>query len=434
MLLIIDEVSMVGANMLLEIHKRLQQIKSMLPDIPFGGVSILAVDLYQLPPVGQSPIFSSVSVSYAKLYGSGSLWVDNFQMIELDEIVRQRDDSTFCELLCRVRTAECTSDDISILKSREISQDSDNYPTDALHVYRLNVNVNERNSHMLNALAQESDQYSVHACDAVAGQTHHIDLSNISNKRTDTGGLHSILKIAVGARVMLTTNVDVSDGLVNGARGEVVHIVTDSGNKVINILVKFDSTDVGVKAKHASRFTNFSDAVPLTRHEAIFLARGKKGSVVTRLQFPLTLAWATTIHKVQGLTLDTIVVDMKGGRFSPGQAYVAFSRVKKLTGLYILNFNPSAIKASQDVKTEMLRLSDCLMNPLPLLAVRNVTITLLNSRSILAKLPDIHQDSVLLNAHIVCFTETWLKHDQNSPIIPDHQVVARSDRSTGNSR
>ncbi len=90
-------------------------------------------------------------------------------------------------MLCLVRTAECTSDDISILKSREISQDSDNYPTDALHVYRLNVNVNERNSHMLNALAQESDQYSVHACDAVAGQTHHIDLSNISNKRTDTG-------------------------------------------------------------------------------------------------------------------------------------------------------------------------------------------------------------------------------------------------------
>ena len=84
--------------------------------IPFGGISILAMgDLYQLPPVGQSPIFCLVSDSYTKLYGSGSLWVDNFQMIELNEIVRQRDDSAFCEL-CRVRTAGCTSDDISILK------------------------------------------------------------------------------------------------------------------------------------------------------------------------------------------------------------------------------------------------------------------------------------------------------------------------------
>ena len=66
-------------------------------------------------------------------------------------------------------------------------------------------------------------------------------------------------------------------------------------------------------------------------------------SEITHLSFPLTLAWATAIHKVQGLTLDEIV-DMKGGRFSPGQVYVAFSRVKTLQGLYDPNFNASAIK------------------------------------------------------------------------------------------
>ena len=74
MLLIIDEVSMVGSNMLLEIHKRLQQIKGVSDDTVFGGISIVAVgDLYQLPPVGQAPLFSTVSDSYAQLYGSGSL-------------------------------------------------------------------------------------------------------------------------------------------------------------------------------------------------------------------------------------------------------------------------------------------------------------------------------------------------------------------------
>ena len=84
---------------------------------------------------------------------------------------------------------------------------------------------------------------------------------------------------------MLTTNVDVSDGLVNGARGEVVHVISNN-----------------------------------------------------------------EVTKVQGLTLDEIVVDMKGGQFSPGQAYVAFSRVKTLTGLHIVNFNSKAIKKSNDVE------------------------------------------------------------------------------------
>ena len=126
---------------------------------------------------------------------------------------------------------------------------------------------------------------------------------------------------------MLTVNVDVSDGLVNGARGEVVCIVSNSQHVVTTVLV--DNPEVGLKAIQSSRYHSaFSSAVPLSKHEATFLAKGKRGSEVTRLQFPLTLAWATTIHKVQGLTLDEIVVEMKGSCFNPGQAYVAFSRVK----------------------------------------------------------------------------------------------------------
>ncbi len=68
--------------------------------------------------------------------------------------------------------------------------------------------------------------------------SNNIDMSTLSTKRTETGGLLGVLKIACGARVMLTTNVDVSDGLVNGARGEVVHIVRN--NEVATVLVKFD--------------------------------------------------------------------------------------------------------------------------------------------------------------------------------------------------
>ena len=107
---------MVGADMLLEVHKRLQQIKGVPNDVMFGGVSVLAVgDLYQLPPVAQSMLFSTVRDSYAQLYRSGSIWQDEFEMLELDEIMRQRGDSAFAELLCRVRTASCANDDIAVL-------------------------------------------------------------------------------------------------------------------------------------------------------------------------------------------------------------------------------------------------------------------------------------------------------------------------------
>ena len=78
-------------------------------------------DLYQLPPVGQPFLFSAVSDGYAQLYGAGSLWIDKFQLIELDEVMRQRGDRAFSELLCRVRTNSYTSADIDILKCRELT-------------------------------------------------------------------------------------------------------------------------------------------------------------------------------------------------------------------------------------------------------------------------------------------------------------------------
>lgn len=83
-----------------------------------------------------------------------------------------------------------------------------------LHVYRLNTDVDSRNALMLDGLAPKNAQYRVKASDSIADQTSHISLSALSDKRSETGGLHSMLKLAIGACVMLTTNVDVSDGLV----------------------------------------------------------------------------------------------------------------------------------------------------------------------------------------------------------------------------
>ena len=266
------------------------------------------------------------------LGGSGSLWQDEFEMVELDEIMSQKHDSAFAELLCRVRTASCTEQDIAVLESRVIEPDSADYPNEVLHVYKVNVDVDQRDEFMLSKLDPGITRYHVKAKDAITGQTQHIDLATLSNKRTDTGGLHGVLNIACGAKVMLTTNADVSDGLVNGARGKIVHIVTNSNNDVTIVLVKFDNEQLGVKVCQSSQYrASYPNVVPLKKVEVVFLARGKRGSEITRVQCPLTLSWATTIHKVQGLILDAIVVDMKGTRFNAGQIYVALSRARALT-------------------------------------------------------------------------------------------------------
>ena len=119
-------------------------------------------------------------------------------------------------------------------------------------MYRLNDYANDRNRLMLNCLAQECEQYTIKASDAAAGQTTHIDLENLSENRNQTSGLHGTLKLAIGARVMLIANIDVSDGLVNGARGEVVHIVANDNGMVSSVLVKFDNQQVGIKAIQTS--------------------------------------------------------------------------------------------------------------------------------------------------------------------------------------
>ncbi len=114
--------------------------------------------------------------------------------------------------------------------------------------------------------------------------------------KVNTGGLVGELHLAVGAKVMLTVNIDVSDGLVNGARGTVEAIIK-TGNEVTLVLVKFDVERVGIHAiAHSHYRTEHPNAVPISKHEAVFNIGRNKAAEVSRRQFPLVLAWATTIH------------------------------------------------------------------------------------------------------------------------------------------
>ena len=132
---------------------------------------------------------------------------------------------------------------------------------------------------------------------------------HMSDKPQDTGNMRKILDLKVGARVMLTINIDVSDDFTNGAMGTVANIITeDITGEMKTILVEFDNDNIGCEAKYMSLYTNINHkAAPIEKVQVTFpVNRPKQSLQATRKQFPLTLAWALTIHKCQGLTLPQI--------------------------------------------------------------------------------------------------------------------------------
>ena len=137
------------------------------------------------------------------------------------------------------------------------------------------------------------------------------------------------LKLKVGARVMCIINLDMENEICNGSQGIVEEIIKDSENKMKLIIVKFDNGIRREICKHGWQ----SEVYPN----------------IVMYQFPLILAWAITIHKIQGATLDKAIMDIGDSIFEYGQTYVALSRIKKLEGLYLTALNINKIKVNPKV-------------------------------------------------------------------------------------
>ena len=307
-----DEISMVGSPCLADMNSQLCMINNSadVTKYDFGMVSILAIgDLYQLPPVKSCPIFKHPSV----IHEPGDLaplpWHD-FKLHELTQVMRQKDQA-FADVLnvVWVQVPEKDSFVDKILKSRELTVDENDpsYPKDAMHVYAHNEHARARNNKRIQDL--EGTMYTSTAKDFKKDVHANVADVTFSTNPNETGNLLGVLQVKVGARVMLTTNVDVTDGLTNGAMGTVTNVVC-TGNKIDVILVQFDNPSVGERAIMQSKFKHIdASAVPVYQVQVTFAVRGKSFQGC-RIQFPLFLSWSVSIHKCQGLTLDEIVVDM----------------------------------------------------------------------------------------------------------------------------
>lgn len=266
------------------------------------------------------PLYTTVSRS--ELSDLGSVNYHQFDhAITLDHVVRQAGQSDaqklFRDILLRLRNGELSVGDWKhLMKQTSVAVEDPDAFDNAIRLFPSTAAVAEYNVAKLHANGQPV---------AVIKAVHSgPGASKVSSD--DAGGLEAVVCIAHGARVMLTANLWVQAGLVNGATGTVVTICYDGAgegppNLPVAVTVRFDSY---------SGPTLHDGSVPIIPLRRIWLVSEKQCS---RLQLPLKLAWAVTIHKCQGMTLDKAVVDVGKKEFSAGLTFVACSRVRELKDL-----------------------------------------------------------------------------------------------------
>ncbi|XP_072565389.1 uncharacterized protein [Paramormyrops kingsleyae] len=423
-ILIIDEISMVDHKLLAYIHGRLRQIKQTGDYSAFGNVSIIAVgDFYQLCPVKGKALYTEGKAV--------DLWQNHFAMVELTEIMRQKD-MQFAQLLNRLRKRKrgnaMLEADIAMLKLRVTGEGQD---STGLHIYATNDEVDQHNYHMLRKIC--SDHVIIHAQDFQrVAATGRLEKKHGHHANVQKTCLPESLHVGVNARVILLKNIDVSDGLVNGAFGTVSDICFDTDEDFPSeIYITFDNEAAGksLRGKKPCLKAGLDKATRIKAEEERVTNSGG-----TRRQFPLKLAWACTVHKVQGLTVDKAVVSLKK-IFAAGQAYVALSRVTSLEGLIIEDFKETAIYAKQDIETAMQSMPAFIE---PVMEVPSLCKILLhNVEGLTCHLDDLKQDRRYMEADIICLTETWLNSKEDTEGVqlpgfsyhgkPRHQAYDGSD-------
>ena len=306
-LLIIDEVSMVRAPMLDAISQSLQIHRNS--EEPFGGVHVLACgDLFQLPPIIKESEERIIYEKYDSVYFFDSHSFKEMKAInffELTESFRQEEDQKFCELLNNIRIGKDLEPTISQINSNcfDPTLESDFYMT-------------------LTSRKKRAEELNEYKLGHIEGQEEVIKSKESGDLNENDLPAPRELKIKVGANVMFIKN-DPEGRWVNGTLGTVSECL-DKKKKHIKIKINNKTHKVEREEWNKVRFT-YDDDSDEVLEEVISSFK----------QFPIKLGWAVTIHKSQGLTLESCSVDLGSGAFATGQAYVALSRCKNLKSLHL---------------------------------------------------------------------------------------------------
>ena len=346
-ILIVDEVSMMSEKIFElcdEIGRKVRKINR-----PFGGIQIVFTgDFYQLPPVG-----TYGEPDTERFCFESNSWYHTFKSenhIQLTTMFRQRD-AKYIEILLEIRKGELSPENAEILKTRVKKQynPEENGGCVVTKLCPLRARAECINKIMYEKIEQEEHLYTpivktncttyaetgviIHPndmikCDMLTEKEKEMHIQQLIINSPISDGLG----LKIGTAVMCIVNLDMESGICNGSQG----IVTGFTVAV---------SDITGELSPVVRFTNGRTRV-INRH----VWQSDEYPSLCVKQFPLCLAWALTIHKIQGATMAIAEMDLGNAIFEYGQTYVALSRIQTMDGLYLSAFHPQRIKANPIVK------------------------------------------------------------------------------------
>lgn len=347
--IIIDEISMVSKKLFMQIETALQNILQKF--VPMGGVQLVVFgDFLQLPPIiknnfdGDPRIYAKDNLSYAPddYIFTSDLWREcKFSILFLKRIYRQTD-NRFIRILREARLADLCEQSIHFLIQRVVP-----FPIDELEtktgvlptfLYGTKKNVLVKNTTEFNKLNSPIIKFKgvfvwrdMKTFASLPASYITKDDLKFQTAFLENIGLDYEFELREGAQIMIRANIDVANRLCNGSRGVVRRIVQTQGKEGIEI-----ETPAGTR--------HFIFAHSFER----YYYTGRKILQFTIL--PVCLAWAMTIHKAQGLSIDSLALDLSSSNiFTQHQAYVALSRATHLEGVYLSDFDPQSFKLDDTI-------------------------------------------------------------------------------------
>jgi ATP-dependent DNA helicase PIF1 len=327
-ILIVDEVSMMSLKLFELINLVGKEVRKS--NRPFGGIQVIfSGDFYQLPPVASN----SANLEDSQFCFESDLWsilFDPVNQIALKKIFRQKDE-VYATILNQLREGKLKRKSYELLMSyvgKSVPEDSLIMPT---KIFPTRYKVEQINSREMEKLSGDIKTFELKK---LANLTEKKEYYTTEEKEQEWKYLannlmcESVIHLKIGSQVMCIVNMELDDGqvLCNGSQGIVTGFIGP-----VTILVKFNELQADI---------------PLSMHT--WISERCPGLGVSQL--PIILAWAITIHKSQGASLDMAEIDVGSDIFECGQTYVALSRVRSLEGLFLTSFDLSKILINKKVQ------------------------------------------------------------------------------------